>query len=133
MRKRFCLTVALVGLFNLFLLAARAGEPGPWRVLFEGHDTSAWRGYLQKEFPKSRWVVEDGCLHLLKSPKQGDELITIETFDNYEFEWEWKLTPNGNNGVKYFVTEARPDAPGHEYQMIEDTPEMGAKHITASF
>jgi len=133
MLKRPSLTIAVVGLLNVFLLAASAGEPGPWRALFDGHDASAWRGYVQKEFPKSRWVVQDGCLHLLKSSTVGGELITIETFDNYEFEWEWKIAPTGNNGVKYFVTEARPDAPGHEYQMIDDTPEMGAKHITASF
>jgi len=26
----------------------------------------------------------------------------------------------GNNGVKYLVTEERPGAPGHEYQMVDD-------------
>ncbi|HYK88502.1 MAG TPA: DUF1080 domain-containing protein, partial [Acidobacteriota bacterium] len=51
--------------------------------------------------------------------------------------WEWKIAPGGNNGVKYFVTEARPSAPGHEYQMIDDAAnpdgKVGANHLTASF
>ena len=133
MIKRPSPTIAVVGLLYLCLLAARAGTPGPWRSLFDGHDTSAWREYGQKEFPKEKWVVEDGCLHLLKNPSAGGELVTLETFDNYEFEWEWKLAPKANNGIKYFVTEKRLGAPGHEYQMVDDTAETGAKHITGSF
>ena len=125
--------IAVVGLLNVFLLAASAAEPGPWRALFDGHDPSAWRGYCQKDFPKSKWVVEDGCLHLLKNSTHGGELVTVEAFDNYEFEWEWKIAPKANNGIKYFVTEARPDAPGHEYQMIDDSLEARPKHQTASF
>jgi hypothetical protein len=126
---------ALLGMLNLCLLAASAGagEPGPWRILFGGHDTSVWRGYCQKEFPQTGWVVENGCLHVLPSKSKGSELVTIETFDNFEFEWEWRLAPKANNGVKYFVTEARPGAPGHEYQMVDDTTETGLKHVTASF
>ena len=133
MLKRSSLTIAVVGLLSLSLFAASAGEPGPWRALFDGHDPSAWRGYCQKEFPKEKWVVEDGCLHLLRNSSSGGELVTVETFENYEFEWEWKLAPKANNGIKYFVTEARPGAPGHEYQMVDDTTETGAKHLTASF
>lgn len=110
-----------------------ADKPGRWRWLFNGKDTSAWRGYVQREFPGDRWRVEGGCLHLLKTPNQGGELITVETFDNFEFEWGWKIATNANNGIKYFVTEARPDAPGHEYQMVDDRREPRPKHVTGSF
>lgn len=133
MPKRSSRTIAIAGLLNLFLLAASAGEPGPWRALFDGEDTSAWRGFCQKEFPKDKWVVEDGCLHLLKNPEQGGELVTVETFDNFEFEWEWKIAAKGNNGIKYFVTESRPETPGHEYQMIDDTVVKRPKQQTAAF
>jgi len=133
MSRRPFQTIALLGLLGLCGLAGHAGEPGPWRVLFGGQDTSVWRGYGQKEFPKTGWVVEDGCLHLLPSKSNGSELVTVETFDNFEFEWEWRLAPKGNNGVKYLVTEARPNAPGHEYQMVDDTTASGPIHRTASF
>src|SRR2546425_12596511 len=101
------------------VLAAFAGDPGAWRVLFDGHDTSAWRAYAGKGFPKTGWVVEDGCLHLLPGGK-GGELVTVEAFDNFEFEWEWKLAPKANNGIKYLVTEDRPGTLGPEYQMVDD-------------
>src|SRR5690606_23047660 len=43
----------------------------------------------------------------------------------------------GNNGVKYFVTEARPKSPGHEYQMLDDSGhpdgKIGPHRQTASF
>lgn len=41
--------------------------------------------------------------------------------------------PRGNNGVKYLVIETRPDAPGPEYQMIDDSLVPAAKHQTAAF
>jgi hypothetical protein len=68
--------------------------------------------------------------------KTGD-IITTETFDNFEFSWEWRIEKDGNNGIKYFVTEARPGAPGHEYQMIDDdAPKWASLHAeskTASY
>lgn len=111
---------------------ASGSKPGPWRVLFDGHNTSAWRTFGGKEFPKEGWLVEDGCLHLLPN-SHGGQLVTKDTFENYEFEWEWRLTPRGNNGVKYLVTEDRPGAPGPEYQMVDDTTTRDPRFQTAAF
>jgi hypothetical protein len=47
-------------------------------------------------------------------------------------EWDWKIEPGGNNGLKYLITETRSSAIGHEYQMVND-PNTGPKHETASF
>lgn len=54
------------------------------------------------------------------------DLITVEQFTDFELEWEWRITPKGNNGIKYFVTESRPASPGHEYQMADDATLSGA-------
>ena len=68
---------------------------------------------------------------------KGGDLITAEKYDDFEFSWEWKIPVWGNNGVKYFVTEDRPAAPGHEYQMIDDAAaeviKLGPRHMTAAF
>ena len=127
------LTVAILiaGVLTLF---ANAGEntAGPWQPLFDGKTTAGWRSYGKPEFPQRGWVVEDGCLHLRPRSKGGD-IITTATFENFEFEWEWKLAPKANNGIKYLVTELRPDAPGHEYQMVDDATMPNPKYQTATF
>ena len=128
--KQFLPVLVAVGFSSV--LAASAEEPGAWRVLFDGHDTSAWRTYTGTNFPKTGWVVEEGALHLMPGGK-GGELVTRETFDNFEFEWEWKIAPKANNGIKYLVTEARPNTPGPEYQMVDDATMPDPKHQTASF
>jgi hypothetical protein len=80
--------------------------------------------------------VEDGILKKVAGIKTGD-IITAQTFDNFELSWEWRIEKDGNNGVKYLVTEGRPAAPGHEYQMIDDdAPKWASLHAeskTASF
>jgi 3-keto-disaccharide hydrolase len=115
-------------------LAARAADcqPGPWQALFDGKTTQGWRGYRQTGFPTKGWVVDHGCLHLLPRSHAGD-IITTRKFTDFELEWEWRIAPKGNNGVKYLVTEDRPHAPGYEYQMVDDTTMPNPKHQTAAF
>lgn len=98
---------------------ARPDDAG-WQVLFDGGSLDAWRGYRRETLPERGWEVSDGVLKTVPKVK-GGELITRQTFGDFELAWEWRVAPGGNNGVKYFVTEARPSAPGHEYQMIDDT------------
>ncbi len=103
-----------------------------WRSLLGTNTTNAWRAFGGKGFPESGWVIEGDVLHLQPGGKGGD-LVSVEAFDNFEFEWEWKLAPKANNGLKYLVTESRPSAPGHEYQMVDDTTMPNPKHKTATF
>ena len=67
------------------------------------------------------WVVENGTLKSLG--KKGGDIVTTSTYADFEFAWEWRLSPQGNSGVKYFVDETRGNsggAIGHEYQTIDD-------------
>lgn len=105
-----------------------------WQLLFDGKTFAGWRGFLNA--PISGWEVKDGTLHAVAKTK-GVNLVTEETFNDFELTWEWKLPWAGNNGVKYFVTEARPKAPGHEYQMLDDKNhpdgKIGPRRQTAAF
>ena len=111
-----------------------AEKKAGWTLLFDGKTLDGWRPYNKK--PAGGWEVVDGTLHAIAKVK-GVELITEKKYDNFDFSWEWKLPEAGNNGVKYFVTEARPGAPGHEYQMIDDARhpdgKIGPHRQTASF
>lgn len=144
MQPRLLLVLALA-----VPLAVRAAEPvaAPntlsaaeqregWRLLFDGASLAGWRGYRRPDLPAQGWRVRDGMIEKIGGEKGGD-IVTAGTFGDFEFAWEWRLGPAGNNGVKYFVTEERPAAPGHEYQMIDDAghadAKAGAKRTTAAF
>lgn len=141
-------TAVLLGLLwsasGVFPLPASAGpnelsaaeKAAGWRLLFDGQTTRGWRSFKKTTFPEKGWVVEDGCLkHLARGG--GGDIITDATFGDFELVWEWRLAPGANSGVKYFVTETRASALGHEYQLVAPNhPEAVAeptKHVTGSF
>lgn len=111
-------------------IAAQVDEPNTltaaersagWTLLFDGKTTAGWRGFRKPDFPAQGWVVEDGLLKSLG--QKGGDIITTSSYDDFEFSWEWKLSPQGNSGIKYFVDEQRGNdggAIGHEYQTIDD-------------
>jgi beta-glucanase (GH16 family) len=107
-----------------------------WKLLFNGTSFDGWRGYGQTGIPEAGWKIEDGLLKTVAKQK-GADLITVDTFGDFEFSWEWNISAAGNNGIKYFVTEERPGAPGHEYQMIDDAAneegKNGPKRATGAF
>lgn len=111
--------------------AAAATGAGPWRVLFDGVHADAWRGWVSGVLPKG-WHVVDGTL-----AKDGpvEELLTRETFGNFELELEWKIGKEGNSGVFYRATREYDhiywSAP--EYQLLDDAnaPD-GKSQLTAT-
>jgi hypothetical protein len=107
-----------------------------WQLLFDGQTAAGWRSFKKQTFPARGWAVQDGWLHCLG--KGGGDVISQPEFEQFDLCWEWKIGEAANSGVKYFVTETRSSALGHEYQMLDDAREPDAqgdngKHITASF
>jgi hypothetical protein len=108
-----------------------------WILLFDGKTLHGWRGFKKPDPPKQGWVIEEGTLkHLAKGG--GGDLMTDAEFDDFDLRWEWRITSGANSGLKYFVTENRNAAIGHEYQLIDDDRHVDAKigegkRITASF
>jgi Domain of Unknown Function (DUF1080) len=110
---------------GLFVAAVPAGDAratdaaaGPWRVLFNGQITDAFRGWLSEGMP-SGWIVVDGAL-----TKKGsvDELVSRDQFGNFELELEWKIGNAGNSGVFYRATREYDHIywSGPEYQLLDD-------------
>ena len=117
---------------NTLTAAERAAG---WQLLFDGQTLDAWRGYRRETQPDAGWQIKDGTVRTVAKVK-GTDLITRKKFNDFEFTWEWRVAPGGNNGVKYFVTEERPQSPGHEYQMIDDAGypgKLSPGHLTADF
>jgi 3-keto-disaccharide hydrolase len=93
-------------------VGAGEGAAG-WRSLFDGKTTSGWRGYRQQTMPAG-WQAVDGAL--TRVGKAGD-IVTIDQFGDFELALEWKISPGGNSGVFYRVTE-------EEAEMWHAAPEM---------
>ena len=86
--------------------------------------------------PSGGWSSEgDGTIHLVG--KGGGSLISKQEYDSFTLEWEWKVAPGGNNGIKYWVTKVGgKEWLGIEYQMIDDEKHpdgiKGGSHTTGS-
>ena len=111
--------------------ATGAGMQNGWTDLFDGKSLNGWRGYKQPDASKTRWKVENGMLTIDpgdgKDTRGSRDLISTGTYDNFELSVEWKVSPGGNSGIKYFVLEDRDSAIGHEYQVIDDEKHADAK------
>jgi len=118
----------------LLLSLVQSPDTG-WRLLFDGKTLSGWRGLGYDTVPTSHWVVVDGAIKKIASgnvprvadgrPLVGGDLMTVDSFADFELSWEWKITPGANSGVKYNVAEAMSMDPPHsalgfEYQILDD-------------
>ena len=98
--------------------------------MFDGATTKGWRGFKKAGFPAKGWSVESGRLKHAASGGQptadSGDIITVETFNDFDLRFEWVVAPGANSGIKYLVTEERDGPIAHEYQIIDD-----AKHPDA--
>ena len=101
-----------------------------WRLLFDGHTTNGWRGYQSQDVP-SGWKVIDGVL--TKSVSTGD-ILTTDTFGDFELDLDWKISRAGNAGIFYRGTEEYDhiywSAP--EYQLLDDANAPDGKNRLTS-
>lgn len=113
-----------------------------WQLLFDGTSTDAWRGYAREDFPSDSWKVEDGALTVVGSSGDmpGTDIVTKDTYKNFELSLEFKVSPHGNSGIFYRVLEK--DGMeiwqnAAEYQVLDDPAYVaeGARaedaHLTA--
>jgi hypothetical protein len=104
-----------------------------WRLLFDGKTTEGWRGYKMDKMPPG-WRVIDGALVRVsggaggKGAGGGDDIITVEQFDNFELQLEWKIVDRaGNSGL---ILRASEDAvtswhTGPEMQILDNAAYPG--------
>jgi hypothetical protein len=134
-------TTVFAALVTVSPAAHEAVPQDGWTNLFDGASLKGWRAYRQPDATKTRWKVEDGMLTVdpgdTKDTRGARDIITTGTYDNFELAFEWKVSPGGNSGVKYFILEDRDSAIGHEYQVIDDLKhpdaKIGAHRQTAAF
>ncbi|MDP2338847.1 MAG: DUF1080 domain-containing protein [Bacteroidota bacterium] len=119
---------------------AKAEIKEGWKLLFDGKTFNGWRGLGRDHVPNGLWEIEDGQIKKVNTgdvkkltdgrPVEGGDLMTTETFANFELSFEWKINKAGNSGLKYNVSEemsqeygSKSSALGFEYQLLDDGDE----------
>jgi hypothetical protein len=117
-------------------LTSQETEQG-WRLLFNGRDLGLWRGVGSDEIPERLWSATAGTISKEDvpagatlpdgQPVLGGDIITRETFLDFELAFEWKVDKGANSGIKYNVDENLPGdgrpsrgTLGFEYQGIDN-------------
>ena len=131
---------------GLNTLTPEESEAG-WELLFDGETLKGWRGIGMETPPEGHWTIEDGAIKKIPSgevplqedgqPLQGGDLMTQDTFEDFELSLEWKVSLAGNSGIKYNVSEKMsmsfpPEqaALGFEYQILDDDTHPDAEEET---
>jgi hypothetical protein len=108
-----------------------AEKKAGWALLFDGKTLDAWRGYKRPDATESRWQAVDDTLAVVTDNHRDThgqrDIISKDTFEQFDLRWDWKVAPGGNSGLKYFILEDRDSAIGHEYQLIDDERHADAK------
>ena len=94
-----------------------------FRWLFDGRSAAAWRGWRMDSMPAG-WHVADSVL--ADAVPGGGDIITRDTFANFELRLDWKLEPGGNSGIMYHVRDPQADSEatymsGPEMQVLDDS------------
>ncbi|HET9533059.1 MAG TPA: DUF1080 domain-containing protein [Blastocatellia bacterium] len=122
------------GLFLILLICSFATvAQSRWAVLFDGKSTAAWRGYKRDSFPEKGWAVENGALKTIVGGDRVD-LITREKYRDFELELEWRVSPAGNSGIIYLVSEDEPQTyqTGPEMQVLDDAAHRDGQNSKTS-
>lgn len=76
-----------------------------WKLLFDGKSMKGWQDVRKQTPPGDSWTIEEACLKSVAHPKLREDLFTQKTFGNFELSFEWKISPNGNSGLKYRIQD----------------------------
>ena len=101
--------------YALLLLLLSAGLPAQenrltptekrdgWILLFDGRTFNGWRDPARYNVPGDGWSIQDGVLRSKPKPWVRDDLLSEQSFDNFDLKFDFKLMPGANSGLKYRI------------------------------
>lgn len=106
-----------------------------WELLFDGKTSKGWKGAKLDHFPTKGWTIKNGVLTVLASngaeSANGGDIITVDTYENFDLKVDFNITAGANSGIKYFVDPSLNKGPGSaigcEYQILDDEKHPDAK------
>lgn len=106
-----------------------------YRLLWDSKTSTGWKSANGNDFPKNGWSIKEGTLAVESSngseSENGGDIVTIDTFSDFELSVDFKLTEGANSGIKYFVNtllnKGKGSAIGMEFQVLDDRNHPDAK------
>ena len=106
-----------------------------WQLLWDGTSPAGWRGARLEGFPGQGWQIRDGVLRVLASggaeSAAGGDIVTVDTYGDFELKVDFRITEGANSGIKYYVdteiNKGEGSAIGLEYQILDDLRHPDAK------
>ena len=91
-----------------------------FQVLFDGTDMEAWTGNTT-----AYRISDEGTLAIYPNEGSGGNLYTKETFGDFVYRFEFRLTPGANNGIGIRAPmEGDAAYAGMEIQVLDDGADM---------
>ena len=126
------LTLLLFAWMTPFALLAEVPAVTEWRSLFGDEARRFWRGWQSPDLPDG-WRIDGDVL-----AKEGEveDIVSRESFGDFELEFEWKVSEGGNAGIFFRGTRDYDyiywSAP--EYQLLDDArhPDGGNRLTSAA-
>jgi hypothetical protein len=76
-----------------------------WSLMFDGKTFAGWEDPTKKVPPDSGFTIEDGCIKPLPHQAFNQDLFTRALYGDFEMEFDWKISPGGNSGVKFRIQD----------------------------
>ena len=83
-----------------------AEKKAGWKLLFDGKTTKGWHTYL-RDTVGAKWQVKNEVI--VFDPSQpnsgGGDIVTNDSYENFELNLEWKISKGGNSGIIFDIQE----------------------------
>jgi hypothetical protein len=76
-----------------------------WKLIFDGRTFAGWDDPTKKSPPGDSFTISDGCIKVTANPKISEDLFSKANYRDFELEFDWKISPGGNSGVKYRIQD----------------------------
>jgi hypothetical protein len=91
-------------LLALFLLSSPLFSQ--WTNLFDGKSFAGWRDVSKLDIPGTAWSIDNAAIKANAKSQIHEDLFTTTEYGDFELEWEWKIAPGSNSGLKYRLQDA---------------------------
>lgn len=95
---------------SIFLSFNSFAQKNGWTNLSKDNIADNWHTYGHANITNA-WTQKDGVISLEgstdenKSTRQGGDLITNKSYENFELELEWKISKGGNSGIIFLFQD----------------------------